>query len=66
LIDEPSVQICESALRDAQAMRSESEQLVEEFPVLRVRPAAVPAEVVARFAAAARVCDYRDDAQVAP
>ena len=65
LIDEPTVVLCESALRECAAMRSEAMALLEEITVLVTASCDEPARLAQLFVTANPICDYLDQQDAA-
>jgi hypothetical protein len=65
LIDEPTVVILEEALREIDRMRSESVQLLDEFPALREGASNAAGELRRSFAEATDILDAHREAQSA-
>lgn len=65
LIDEPTVMIVEEAMRDIDRMRSESVQLLDEFPALREGVCGAAGEIRRSFAVATEIVDIQREPQSA-
>jgi hypothetical protein len=65
LIDEPTVLILEDAMREIERMRSESAQLLAEFPALREGAANALSELRRAYADAGDMVDFGRESQTA-